>query len=140
MRQAFTWLVRTLRSAAFTLDSSRCLKRDSNFTATIAALQQMEWELKAAAVSAAALSAWEAIMGRQEFAAIENGCIGEAPEDMFFQLGMMYSTGVRLATDYVSTHKCFNLPRHELRHHRYELRRLAVPKAGHGSGSHKKGS
>ena len=48
-------------------------------------------------------------MGRQEFAAIENGCIGEAPEDMFFQLGMMYSTGVQLATDYVSAHKWFNL-------------------------------
>ena len=66
----------------------------------------MEWKLKAAAVSAAAISAWEAIMGRQEFAAIENGCIGEAPEDMFFRLGMMYSTGVQLATDYVSAHKC----------------------------------
>jgi len=69
----------------------------------------MEWELKAAAVSAAALSAWEAIMGRQEFAAIENGCIGEAPEDMFFRLGMMYSTGVQSAPDYVSAHKWFNL-------------------------------
>ena len=27
----------------------------------------------------------------------------------FFELGMMYSTGVQLATDYVSAHKWFNL-------------------------------
>jgi len=48
-------------------------------------------------------------MGRTEFAAIENGSIGEAPEDMFFRLGMMYSTGAEVPTDYVSAHKWFNL-------------------------------
>ncbi len=48
-------------------------------------------------------------MGRQEFAAIENGSIGEASEDMFFRLGMMYSTGAEVPADYVSAHKWFNL-------------------------------
>ena len=48
-------------------------------------------------------------MGRTEFAAIENGSIGEAPEDMFFRLGMMYSIGADVPTDYVSAHKWFNL-------------------------------
>ena len=48
-------------------------------------------------------------MGRTEFAALENGSIGEASEDMFFRLGMMYSTGAEVPTDYVSAHKWFNL-------------------------------
>lgn len=48
-------------------------------------------------------------MGRTEFAAIENGSIGEASEDMFFRLGMMYSTGAEVPADYVSAHKWFNL-------------------------------
>jgi uncharacterized protein len=48
-------------------------------------------------------------MGRQELAAIENGSFGEASGDMFFHLGMMYSTGAEVPTDYVSAHKWFNL-------------------------------
>jgi TPR repeat protein len=48
-------------------------------------------------------------MGRTEIAAIEIGSIGEASEDMFFRLGMMYSTGGEVPTDYVSAHKWFNL-------------------------------
>ncbi len=48
-------------------------------------------------------------MGRTELAAIESGSIGEAPEDMFFRLGMMYSTGAEVPADYVSAHKWFNL-------------------------------
>ena len=48
-------------------------------------------------------------MGRTEFAAVESGSIGEASEDMFFRLGMMYSTGTEMPTDYVSAHKWFNL-------------------------------
>ncbi len=48
-------------------------------------------------------------MGRAELAAIESGSIGEAPEDMFFRLGMMYSTGADVPADYVSAHKWFNL-------------------------------
>jgi TPR repeat protein len=48
-------------------------------------------------------------MGRTEFAAIEGGSIGEAPEDMFLRLGMMYSTGADVPADYVLAHKWFNL-------------------------------
>ncbi len=48
-------------------------------------------------------------MGRQDLAAIENGSSGAASEDMFFRLGMMYSTGVDVPADYVSAHKWFNL-------------------------------
>jgi uncharacterized protein len=48
-------------------------------------------------------------MGRTELSAIENGSIGEASDDMFFRLGMMYSTGAEVPTDYVSAHKWFNL-------------------------------
>lgn len=48
-------------------------------------------------------------MGRTELSAIENGSIGEASDDMFFRLGMMYATGAEVPTDYVSAHKWFNL-------------------------------
>jgi TPR repeat protein len=48
-------------------------------------------------------------MGRTEFAAIENGSISEASDELFFRLGMMYSTGAEVPTDYVSAHKWFNL-------------------------------
>ena len=48
-------------------------------------------------------------MGRTEFAAIEDGSVGEAPDDMFFRLGIKYSTGAEVPTDYVSAHKWFNL-------------------------------
>ena len=48
-------------------------------------------------------------MGRTEIAAMENGGIGEASGDMFFRLGMMYSIGADVPTDYVSAHKWFNL-------------------------------
>jgi uncharacterized protein len=48
-------------------------------------------------------------MGRTELTAIESGSMGEASEDMFFRLGMMYSTGADVPTDYVSAHKWFNI-------------------------------
>jgi uncharacterized protein len=54
-------------------------------------------------------TAEEAIMGRTEISAIESGSIGEASGDMFFRLGMMYSIGADVPTDYVSAHKWFNL-------------------------------
>jgi TPR repeat protein len=53
--------------------------------------------------------AGEAMMGRTEIDGIENGSIGEASGDMFFRLGIMYSTGTDMPTDYVSAHKWFNL-------------------------------
>jgi uncharacterized protein len=48
-------------------------------------------------------------MGRTELSAIENGGLAEPSGDMFFRLGMMYSTGADVPTDYVSAHKWFNL-------------------------------
>ena len=50
-------------------------------------------------------------MGRFEIAAFDNATLGEATAaaDVFFQLGMMYSTGSSVPTDYVSAHKWFNL-------------------------------
>ena len=50
-------------------------------------------------------------MARYEMSTIDNGTLGEAnaAEDVFFQLGMMYSTGSTIPTDYVSAHKWFNL-------------------------------
>jgi uncharacterized protein len=54
-------------------------------------------------------SAGEAIMGRFELAANEEAGIGQASDDLFLRLGMMYSTGIDVPTDYVSAHKWFNL-------------------------------
>ena len=48
-------------------------------------------------------------MGRAELAAIESGSTGEPSGDMFFRLGMMYSIGTEMPTDYVTAHKWFNL-------------------------------
>ena len=48
-------------------------------------------------------------MGRIEFANIESGA-GEANSaEVFFQLGMMYSTGSSVPADFVTAHKWFNL-------------------------------
>lgn len=50
-------------------------------------------------------------MARIEIAAIDSAMLGEAKaaEDVFFQLGMMYSTGSEVPVDYVAAHKWFNL-------------------------------
>ncbi|MTW16520.1 hypothetical protein GJ689_09885 [Rhodoplanes serenus] len=49
-------------------------------------------------------------MGRYD-TAMETAALGEASTSaaMFFQLGMMYSTGSTMEPDYVSAHKWFNL-------------------------------
>jgi TPR repeat protein len=51
----------------------------------------------------------EADMGRYEIADIESAALGQANGDMFFELGMMYSTGRSVPPDLVSAHKWFNL-------------------------------
>jgi uncharacterized protein len=51
----------------------------------------------------------EADMGRYEIADIESAALGQASGDMFFELGMMYSTGRSVPIDLVSAHKWFNL-------------------------------
>ncbi len=50
-------------------------------------------------------------MARFEIAGIDDATLGEANagEDVFFQLGMMYSTGSTMPADYVTAHKWFNI-------------------------------
>jgi uncharacterized protein len=50
-------------------------------------------------------------MARFEAMSVDNAMLGEAnaSSDVLFQLGMMYSTGSSVPTDYVSAHKWFNL-------------------------------
>jgi TPR repeat protein len=96
--------------AVFTHDSSLSLKHDSKFRVMILPLHNGVRSQKIQARQAAnRIGAREAKMGRMEIAAIENGSIGETSGDMFFRLGMMYSTGAEVETDYVSAHKWFNL-------------------------------
>jgi uncharacterized protein len=53
----------------------------------------------------------EAKMARYDVAGIDNAVLGEANAsgDVLFRLGMMYSTGSSVPTDFVSAHKWFNL-------------------------------
>lgn len=50
-------------------------------------------------------------MARYEMPDIEAGALGGAAvgADLFFELGMMYSTGRSVATDFVAAHKWFNI-------------------------------
>ncbi len=50
-------------------------------------------------------------MARLGVMGVDDATLGEpnAGEDVFFQLGMMYSTGSTVPADYVSAHKWFNL-------------------------------
>src|SRR3989440_11019229 len=49
-------------------------------------------------------------MGRLEIAEIEAGALGaDTSADVFFELGMMYSTGRSVPTDLVTAHKWFNI-------------------------------
>ena len=50
-------------------------------------------------------------MARFDVMGGDNAVLGEANAsgDVLFQLGMMYSTGSSVPTDYVSAHKWFNL-------------------------------
>ena len=50
-------------------------------------------------------------MARFEIANIDEATLGmaTAAEDVFFQLGMMYSTGGDVPADYVTAHKWFNI-------------------------------
>ena len=53
----------------------------------------------------------EANMARYDVVGGDGAVLGEANAsgDVLFQLGMMYSTGSDVPTDYVSAHKWFNL-------------------------------
>ena len=49
-------------------------------------------------------------MARFEIAGIESGTLGASVgADVFFELGMMYSTGRSVAADLITAHKWFNI-------------------------------
>jgi uncharacterized protein len=50
-------------------------------------------------------------MARYELAGPEGTSLGQgnAPADMFFELGMMYSTGRSVPADLITAHKWFNI-------------------------------
>jgi uncharacterized protein len=50
-------------------------------------------------------------MARLELLDLESSALGitTAAPDMFFELGMMYSTGRSVPTDFVAAHKWFNI-------------------------------
>jgi uncharacterized protein len=59
---------------------------------------------------ASQLKKGEANMARFEIAGIDGGAFGAtAGADVFFELGMMYSTGRSVPTDLVTAHKWFNI-------------------------------
>jgi TPR repeat protein len=52
----------------------------------------------------------EASMARFEIAEVEAAALGaNTSADVFFELGMMYSTGRSVPTDFVTAHKWFNI-------------------------------
>jgi TPR repeat protein len=61
-------------------------------------------------------------MARYELATAEGSSLGQgnAPADMFFELGMMYSTGRTVPADLVTAHKWFNIA--AMRGHRDAIR------------------
>ena len=48
-------------------------------------------------------------MARYEMFDADTAMLGEVNADIFFELGMMYSIGRSVPTDFVSAHKWFNL-------------------------------
>jgi len=48
-------------------------------------------------------------MARFDMAGVDSANFGEANADVFYELGMMYSTGRSVPTDFVSAHKWFNI-------------------------------
>ena len=48
-------------------------------------------------------------MARCEIADLEGAALGNSGSDVFFDLGMMYSTGRTVPTDFVTAHKWFNI-------------------------------
>ena len=61
-------------------------------------------------------------MARYELATAEGASLGQgnAPSDMFFELGMIYSTGRSVPADLVTAHKWFNIA--AMRGHRDAIR------------------
>src|SRR5262249_60604949 len=95
------------------LDSPAHLKRDSNFPHILSASDEGSGRgFDGRAIGSGTREKnGEARMARFEVMGIDSATLGEATagEDVFFQLGMMYSTGSSVPADYVSAHKWFNL-------------------------------
>lgn len=64
-------------------------------------------------------------MARFEMTDVEAAVLGSGPAtaDIFYELGMMYSTGRSVPTDFISAHKWFNLAAMHGRKDAIELRR-----------------
>jgi TPR repeat protein len=48
-------------------------------------------------------------MARFQVSEFDGAALGEAGADVFYELGMMYSVGRSVPTDFVSAHKWFNI-------------------------------
>jgi uncharacterized protein len=109
---------------AFRFDSSRRLSRRSNLPSIIATLENARplGLGKRIEKKSGARGTGESDMARYELAAAEGASLGQgnAPADMFFELGMMYSTGRSVPADLVTAHKWFNIA--AVRGHRDAIR------------------
>jgi hypothetical protein len=96
------------RLASFTDDSAHRLRCNSKLPRIIAIEQRLG---KGSTPGARAKKKGSAVMARFEILDVESGALGEVNPgvDMFFELGMMYSTGRSVPADLVSAHKWFNI-------------------------------
>jgi hypothetical protein len=96
---------------AFTIDSSRPLSRRSKLVAKIMGLAAIRRVGHARSSSGmVAPIKGEANMARFEMGDVDGGTLGATVgADVFFELGMMYSTGRSVPTDFVTAHKWFNI-------------------------------
>jgi TPR repeat protein len=95
----------------FTFDSSRRLSRRSSLRSIIAALGNGKTARAGGRLGVAAFVDRGNDMARYEIAGVEGTALGQAnaAADMFFDLGMMYSTGRSVPPDLVTAHKWFNI-------------------------------
>jgi uncharacterized protein len=109
---------------AFRFDSSRRLSRRSNLPSIIALLGNGKTARAGEARREKIGRSWTGKndMARYELAAAEGASLGQgnAPADMFFELGMMYSSGRSVPPNLVTAHKWFNIA--AMRGHRDAIR------------------
>ena len=108
----------------FTSHSSRRLSARSKFPLIIAVLANTRAWARAVRLGIVPRVEGEASMARFEIAEVEAAALGaNTSADVFFELGMMYSTGRSVPTDFVTAHKWFNIAatrgsREAIRHRR----------------------
>jgi hypothetical protein len=99
------------RHARFTNDSAHRLNHHSNFS-NHHPPRDHKWlvvDRRAALGNGHRARTGEAEMARYEILEADKAMLAEANADIFFELGMMYSIGRSVPTDFVSAHKWFNL-------------------------------